>query len=930
MRHDGFPEERTAEIKLSRIEDRTRQREKESTLEEVRKAKSRGCENDNCKSSAARESAENTVVDAFEEIKNLPLIGILEAVQTDMASVDIVRSCLDAFHQVSDEFFDAVLYIDAGCLEAFQFLGVVPLLLELGARAVCSLENVSSRDTVGTWNTTSKILATKIVVFTSRLLSDAHRYILRCLTTNRTVLRCTIFTSISEISHSTYIDSPLGPDAFHEYKSLLLQDYEELIKKYECNPGSLHSEKSQQSEGCTEQLSVRDEEGWSHLGMGEDEIRSPGSLSVGKDFEVASTAQGLVVSVHHFPMILSPLSRNVFLLPSEGAISEACLSNEHDASVSPGLPPVLTSLPSESEDSSPGATLTAHFLYHLAVKMDFKLEIFSLGVLSKSIGKTMMDMSTLYDVGRRNKRSAGLLLIDRTIDIITPCSHGDSLVDRILSSLPRREKSTSSTRLKSSLLNKQGRPDNLQRIPLDVQIPLDSIFGKDPASLLDSISAFMSGWGSEKSDIGSDKCKMSGTNLSSVSGSLLCTDHYLGAPYVEAIVERNTKDGALLIKKWLQETLRKEKMTIDLKSRPGSVHTSELQAMVKRLSSSETSLLRNKGIIQLASAAVAALSDPHSSRWDAFVSAERMLRLSAGDTSQSLLGQIHDLINKSILMGPYTCKNRGESPQGGLLSFQDALILAAIGYMLAGESFPTSGSGGPFSWEEEHALKEAMVDALIENPPATKFRFLNGLEEELEANFEKKCKDTSINQSAVEDFDDQWGSWDDEDADANKNQVYGDVQIKLELRDRVNQLFKFFHKLSNIKRRIPAFREGLLSSDSSILNDTYLNKGFLFKLLTMVLGDYEIPGLEYHSSAVGRFFKSGFGRFGLGQAKPKLADQNVLLVFVVGGINCLEVREAMESVTESGRQDIELIVGGTTLLTPADMFDSLFGSSSFF
>ncbi|XP_068662322.1 sec1 family domain-containing protein MIP3 isoform X2 [Aristolochia californica] len=779
--------------------------------------------------------------------------------------------------------------------------------------------------------------ATKIVVFTSRLLSDAHRYILRCLTTNRNVLCCTIFTSISEIAHSAYIDSPLGPDAFHEYKSLLLQDYEELIKKYECKDhGSLQPDKPQESEEYKDhqKRSVMDEAGWSHLATREDEIYGPGSPSVGRYLEEANMghrAQGMVVSVQHFPMILSPLSRNVFVLPSEGAISEACLSNVHDTSISPGLPPVLTSMQSESEDSSPGAILTAHFLYHLAAKMDLKLEIFSLGVLSKSIGKIMMDMSTLYDVGRRNKRSAGLLLIDRTLDLMTPCSHGDSLVDRILSSLPRRERSTPSARSKSPLPKKHAPPDNLQRTPLDVHIPLDNIFNKEPASLLDSMSAFVSGWVSTKSDTGSDKCKKIGsTALGSVSGSLVCTDHYLGAPYLEAILDRNTKDGALLIKKWLQETLRKEEMTMDVKSRLGSVHTSELHAMVKMLSSSETSLMRNKGIFQLASAAVVALSDPHSSRWDAFVSAERMLRLSAGDTSQSLLGQIHDLINKSILMGPYTCKNRGESPQGGLLSFQDALILAAIGYILAGESFPTSGSGGPFSWEEEHALKEAMVDALIENPPVTKFRFLNGIEEELEVNFKKKCKETSSDQLTNEDFDDQWGSWDDEEADFNNTQVYGDAQLKLELRDRVDHLFKFFHKLSCIRRRIPAFREGILSSDSSMLNNTYLNKGFLFKLLTMLLGDYEIPGLEYHSSAVGRFFKSGFGRFGIGQAKPKLADQNVLLVFVVGGINCLEVREAMESVTQSERQDIELILGGTTLLTSLDMFNLMLDSSSFF
>ncbi|KFK39683.1 hypothetical protein AALP_AA3G275700 [Arabis alpina] len=51
-------------------------------------------------------------------------------------------------------------------------------------------------------------------------------------------------------------------------------------------------------------------------------------------------------------------------------------------------------------------------------------------------------------------------------------------------------------------------------------------------------------------------------------------------------------------------------------------------------------------------------------------------------------------------------------------------------------------------------------------------------------------------------------------------------------------------------------------------------------------------------------FKSGFGRFGLGQAKPSLVDQSVILVFVIGGINGREVLEGQEAVSESGKPHI--------------------------
>ena len=47
--------------------------------------------------------------------------------------------------QIGDEIADAD--VDSGT-EAFQFIGAFPLLLELGARAVCSLENASPLDAV--------------------------------------------------------------------------------------------------------------------------------------------------------------------------------------------------------------------------------------------------------------------------------------------------------------------------------------------------------------------------------------------------------------------------------------------------------------------------------------------------------------------------------------------------------------------------------------------------------------------------------------------------------------------------------------------------------------------------------------------------------------------------------------------------------------
>lgn len=493
------------------------------------------------------------------------------------------------------------------------------------------------------------------------------------------------------------------------------------------------------------------------------------------------------------------------------------------------------------------------------------MEIFSLGDTSKVIGKMLTDMTSLYDVGRRNRRSAGLLLIDRTLDLLTPCCHGDSFLDRMLSSLPRRDRAASYPAMKSSHSLNKNLPANVQHPTLDIRMPFSEMLSnEDSKSKLEkNIKAFISGWNSANVDsepaYPSDNVSKLHINefdseLYSPSGFLL--SNYTGANYLEALLERRTKDGILLIKKWLMEALQREK--VPLKGLMGSTTLSELHAMAKKLVPDQISLLRNRGIIQLALAAEMALSEPHCSRWDAFVSAERILNVNSLDNSQSLSSQIRDLINTSSVMRSH--EEHNTELQTGLLSFQDALLLSIVGYILAGENFPTSNSGCPFSWEEEHLLKEAIIDIIFQKPNITKLQFLHGLEKDLEANARKA---ESANNE--DDFDDQWGSWDDEETDHQNDQSYGDMQLKLELRDRVDQLFKLFHKLSGLKWRTPSLIKGPLASPVSYGNDPCDRKGLIYKLLAAVMAKYDIPGLEYHSSAVGRLFKSGFGRFGIGQ-----------------------------------------------------------------
>ncbi|KAJ4888726.1 Uncharacterized protein Rs2_28474 [Raphanus sativus] len=163
----------------------------------------------------------------------------------------------------------------------------------------------------------------------------------------------------------------------------------------------------------------------------------------------------------------------------------------------------------DTDDVPPGATLTAHFLYQLALKMELKLVIFSLGDVSKKVGK-------IYD--RR--------VLTYTCDPQNECGH-----------------------------------------------------------------------------------KKSTTNWTE-------------------LLNGSKGEGSVLVKKWLQEALRRENISVNVRAQPGYATKPELQAMVKALSQSQLSLLRNKGIIQLAAATAASLDEFPSSKWDAaFSSAEMVLNV---------------------------------------------------------------------------------------------------------------------------------------------------------------------------------------------------------------------------------------------------------------------------------------------------------------
>ncbi|KAL2635197.1 hypothetical protein R1flu_006676 [Riccia fluitans] len=809
--------------------------------------------------------------------------------------LDLIQESQRAIGLLAEDVEDGLFYMDDGAGESFHFSGGLPTLLELGARGICSLENASVLDAAVSWRGPSQDPVEKIVILTSKLLIDSHSEFLRVLRMHRSVKKCTIWTSVSEEAHGAHPDTSFGLGAFHDYKNSLLRD----LSASTLQPGGRFDE----YESTHREL---------------------------HDWQVSD------IEIKFFPMMICSFTNSLFVLPSGGAVAQAPLSSYQDAyALSRGLPGV------DVEEPVPaGAVLLAHCLQHVVAQLDLKPEIFTLGPLANVVGKMMAGLPTPSDGAGHTRQPVGLVLIDRTLDIVTPSTHGDSLLDRCFSSLPRRPPPNTSSKLRSSVIT-----STVVRPPMDVRIMVDSDEAKPSDYTKVGVSfpsrPILPNWAASIGT-GSRSAKSGGASAGPLShnenlkdgsdlwgGSLSSSWDKRGYEYLETLVGKRTKDSLLQVRKWLQEALRQEKISNSGKGRLSAVSVNDLRLSRSALSQKPEVAMRNTALVQLTRAAEEALSGDSATLWDSLMSSEKILMLTAGDVTQSLALQLRDIVQQCAQNIRRAQETQTPLPSD-ILSLRDALTLAIVAYGLAGEGLLGMSHGSPFSWEEERALRDAVIEAVMKGPVGAPLGFLKSLESDLakiwSGDETKKEPEVKKVEKRNQQVDDDWDRWEGVDEDEEDTEDYTQVRVKAELRDRLGEVFANLHKVAagcgrSLLRDVP------LPVESQITAGAALHRGLIFKVLSLAFAKMDIPGLEYHASGMTRFLKGGFGRFALRQAKPKLSDQRVLLVFVIGGLNFVEVRDAREAQAAiPGAEKCELLLGGTTLLTPSDMYDLLIGS----
>ncbi|KAG0581695.1 hypothetical protein M758_3G001100 [Ceratodon purpureus] len=249
----------------------------------------------------------------------------------------------------------------------------------------------------------------------------------------------------------------------------------------------------------------------------------------------------------------------------------------------------------------------------------------------------------------------------------------------------------------------------------------------------------------------------------------------------------------------------------------------------------------------------------------------------------------------------------------GMLDLADVLTLAIVGCALAGEASPKGFSNGPFSWEEERVLTDSLLEAIFKGP--SKLALLSRLQRALESHWEG----SKAAKPVVEKQEDDWGEWEGVE-DESEDGDYLEAHLKLEIRDWLKDLMSRLHCISRARARLPV---ALRSSEEQVFS-----MGLLQKLFSLIFSKSDVPGLHHHILSVGRIFKSGLGRFGLGHVGETKTGRSQVNNRVCYWRNSRLRDTGYKGSTNGvqGAEGVEVLIGGTTFLSPSDTRDLLLAS----
>ncbi|GLI59819.1 hypothetical protein VaNZ11_001786 [Volvox africanus] len=832
--------------------------------------------------------------------------------------------------ELAESIQGSLLYLDVGAGEIARTTLGLPFLFGLGVSHVCLLESASTEDASFPLLATGS-LPNKLTIFTTQLLTDAHQHILRAVLAHPALISVSVYSSVSEHAHACQAASELGVEAYREYAELL-----------------------------------------------QEEVRRARTVGLATAASSAGASSGvppsslLSVRVAFLPLLACCLDPGLIVLP---AASSAARRAVVGAAAAGFAPPELGAGDAavHGEGASGALSLTAHGLLALAAAMGApRPEPYAIGPVSSALAAELASLpsvsvsvsvppgslvgaSSTASSGGASSSSLAIILVDRALDLASPCTHTDHPWDLILAAAAVRQAKTAAVAAAAvSAATSAGGASpprrgiggghggvsgGVQAIwrPLDLRVALSAPADAVPLDVP---------WPSvnKKPATGVVELMPYGQlSYDSYGVDLLDPTDRTAITRVEAVAGRSRRDGLAALRRGLKEALRAEKLTPAVRSKAGVVQAPELQGLSEPLVAASGSCGSHRGLAALGLAMADVMTSPAAAEWEAAAGLERSvlaaLSGSGGGDGGDGAGGCEAAVQ--VLLDALAAANsgRGLLHVGLVLDVLPAVFSAAADAEVpvaaaatSSSSSAATGGGGrhPFSPQHLTALRDALESTIL--ACTTPQEALGG---RLPADLVSELTARAAAESEAA------GSREEQGPTVPATVAAGEEPVlRRRLASVMDSIFAGLRYAAGAREPLKTFKK-VTHVDVFAENHGTLSP-LLRQVVRKVLQRAEVGDWQQQpASAVGggglvRGLLGGLmgasrvlvGRAG-GQAAaggPLPADCGTVLVFVMGGISAAEVREVRAELDEHvGTGKPRVLLGGTSLLLPQDVILQLAG-----
>lgn len=842
-------------------------------------------------------------------------------------TVDMLRQCATISTAVAKRLQDAVVYIDDGAAEAAMASFGTKLQQAAKPALLVQLQAASPQDAEIACFLCRKPIY-KVVIIINQLLTKAFASTIRALQAHQQLTECYILCSISEDAHA--LEAGLGSNAYQHFAASAQHALQEA---------GPHEQQEQQEE---------------------QELKTDGTKR-----------DPVAVAVQYFPLHICPLTDSTFVLPAGSPTTAARFGGKlagysnSEAQVSGPQTHAATAVDDDDDDQAKteDLRLLAHSLVGFAAQQNLRLDSFAMGPASRALGDEICALSPpVGPNGTIPSTPASIILIDRQLDIMTPALHHAHVLDRIFgqhkpkhtgiphssgharaaslvgqsqltattgSSPAKRPREASGDRAAEAVQAAAGEVDaeavkegwsdgndyalddrrigpeaDVQGLPHQLQqpqLPSSQVYGLRSADVEVPLTSNEGPPGLHGSVLGSGQAR----------------------EWLQFLLGRQSKDALLYLRKWLKEAARKENIKLKnahSKLTDKAAIAEEVKAWADALMAQPDVMVRQRGIVQLACAAVHALMGASSANWVALETQEQQLLQHALDGTEGLAHAVIDIF-----------RGLSRKPTSHV-ELQDALLLMCMAYCLAAnhahaqQQLTPSHGNTPWFSDQEAAIQEALVEALLyaDHSSLSQLTWLEDLPQRIQQHQLRQQQLSPADSDHQEEEERQEG-WDEEGSQDHGSSLYHErQQLKAALQQASERMLVQVRSAAALQARVQdrmqksgeAYEEGGAEAEKLPL---------LRHVTRRVLKRQIIPGLHHATASLRGLFKSGLGRFGL-QKQPHPADHSVVILFVVGGVSMLELREVhLEIITQQGLAGKlpQILAGGTVLLRPRDLYYNL-------